>query len=81
MLGEGDMTQWIRLLIRTEAPGTRYVDSHNREQYICDVKLSDGLRAQLDTIHNRIKTEIPDKLSQVLQSSKTFKGSTHRRHT
>jgi len=81
LLGEGEMTQWIRLLIRTEAPGTEYVDDSNREQYIRGVILSEGLRVQLVTIYSRIKTEIPNKLSQVLQSSKAFKDSTQRLHS
>ncbi|MEA2075553.1 MAG: hypothetical protein U9O85_07455, partial [Euryarchaeota archaeon] len=80
-LGGGDIAQWISSVIQTEAPGTWYADSLRGGYYLRQVDLSGNLKTQLDMIHNRIKTEIPNKLSQVLQSSKTFKGSTHRRHT
>jgi len=81
VLGEGDIAQWISSVIQTEAPGTWYADSLRGGIYIRQVDLSGNLKTQLDMIHNRIKTEIPNKLSHVLQSPKTFKGSTHRLHT
>jgi hypothetical protein len=61
LLGEGDMAQWIRSLIRIAAPGTWYVDNHNREQYIRQVQLSSNLREQLITFHERIRTDTPKK--------------------
>jgi len=75
ILGEGDMAQWIRSLIRSEAPGTWYVDRHNRNQYVREVKLSGNLRPQLLTISNRIKASVPNKLSQVLQSPNVLKDA------
>lgn len=65
LLGEGEMAQWIRSLIRITAPGTWYVDSYNREQYIRQVQLSSNLREQLITFHERIRTDTPKKLSEV----------------
>ena len=81
LLGQSDIAQWISSLVRTEAPGTWYADSLRGGIYLRQVDLSRNLKTQLDMIHNRIKTEITNKLSQVLQSPKTFKGSTHRLHT
>lgn len=68
ILGEGDMATWIRMLIKTEAPGTWYVDSHNREQYIRKVQLSSYMRSEIDAIIDRIRTSVPGKISQVLKS-------------
>ncbi|MFC2141062.1 DnaJ domain-containing protein [Acidobacteriota bacterium] len=68
ILGEGDMAEWIRMLIKTEAPGTWYVDSHNRGKYIRQFQLSSYMRPQIDAIMDRIKTCVPGKISQVLKS-------------
>lgn len=67
-LGKGDIVQWIRSLIRTKAPGTRYVDSRDCEQYVRDVELSEYLSSRLTAVYQRIKTSVPNKLNQVLQS-------------
>lgn len=75
ILGEGKTAQWIRSLIRTEAPGTWYVDSHDRHQYVHQVELSENLKSQLIAVNDRIRTGIPDKLSQVLQSPNVLEGS------
>jgi len=77
ILGEGEMAQWIRSLIRIEAPGTWYVDSHDREQYVRKVELSEHLRAQLSTFNHRIKSLLPNKLSQVLQSPAALPEASH----
>jgi len=74
-LGKGDIVQWIRSLIRTKAPGTWYVDSHDREQYVQEVELSEHLRSRLTAVHKRIKTSVPNKLSQVLQSPNALTDS------
>lgn len=75
MLGEDDIAQWIRSWIRIEAPGTWYVDRPNREQYARQIELSEYMRGQLVGIHNRIKSGVPNKLSQVLQSPHALAGS------
>ena len=75
LLGEGDMAQWIRSLIRIEAPGTCYVDSHDRHQYVREVALSDELVTTLASIHARIKTEVPKKLAQVMKGQDALADS------
>ena len=77
VLGEGDMAQWVRSLVRTEAPGTWYVDGHNRDQYIRSVDLSENLKSQLEDVDRRIREDIPSKLSQVLRSPSALRGSDH----
>jgi hypothetical protein len=74
LLGDDVMTQWIRSLIRIEAPGTWYVDSHNRVQYIKKVELSNSLKNKLSSFNERIKTNIPKKLSEVLKSTDVLSG-------
>jgi tetratricopeptide (TPR) repeat protein len=77
MLGKGDMAEWIRMLIKTEAPGTWYVDIQKREQYILQVQLSRYMRSKIDVILNRIKTSVPGKISQVLKSQQTLRDIDH----
>ena len=75
IVGEGEIAQWIRSMVRTEAPGTWYIDSLNRSQYVREVELSENLKSQLVAVNDRIRAGIPDKLSQVLQSPNVLRGS------
>jgi len=82
-LNEREMVQWLSTLIRSEAPGTGYAKGVSNLQYTGvpdNLILSETLKSRLATIQDRIKKEIPNKLSQVLKSPYAFKGSTHRRH-
>lgn len=69
ILGLNEITQWIRELIRQEAPGTRYVDSHDRINYIRNAKISDYLKDQLAPILEAVQKESQIKLNQLLSSS------------
>lgn len=74
LMGAGSIAQWVRQLIRTEAPGTRYVDAHNREQYIQNVDLSPFLRDYLTNLETRLKSRVPVKLKRVLGSTRDLEG-------
>jgi curved DNA-binding protein CbpA len=78
LVGENEVAQWLITLVRTEAPGTWYADSLKSGYYHRRIEASEYMKAQLTTIRDRIKTEIPNKLSQVLKSPKTFKDFPHR---
>jgi hypothetical protein len=58
----------IRELIRKQAPGTLYVDVHNRENYVRHVALSDMMDNFLKTFDARIKTAAVPKLKKVMES-------------
>lgn len=73
LLGMGEMTQWIRELIRREAPGTWYVDSHDRINYIRNVHISEYLSNLLTPILTTIQQTAPIRLSQVLSTSALLK--------
>jgi tetratricopeptide (TPR) repeat protein len=75
MLGLGEMAQWIRDLIRHEAPGTYYVDSHDRENYVQKVQISDNLQAKINPILENVKIYASGKLAQVLASQMHIKKS------
>lgn len=75
LLGMGEMTQWIRELIRREAPGTWYVDSHDRKNYIQNVQISDYLDKQVTPILITIQQTAPIRLSQVLSTSARLRKS------
>lgn len=68
LLGMDETTQWIRQLIRTEAPGTWYVDKHDRENYVRDMPLSEEMRAYLAAFDNRVKSDVAPRLREVLKS-------------
>jgi len=70
LLGECNTVQWIRQLIRDEAPGTSYVDEHNRENYIRAVDLSSYIKSHLSNFDMRMKVHATKKLKQIL-------GGTH----
>ena len=75
LLGMGEMTQWIRELIRREAPGTWYVDAHDRINYIHNVQISDNLYNLITPILATIQETVPIRLSQVLSTSALLKKS------
>lgn len=75
MLGLGEMAQWIRDLIRREAPGTNYVDSHDRENYLQKVQISENLQTKINPILDNVKIYASGKLAQVLASQMPLKKS------
>jgi tetratricopeptide (TPR) repeat protein len=75
MLGLGEMAQWIRDLIRREAPGTNYVDSHDRENYLQKVQISENLQTKINPILDNVKIYASGKLAQVLASQMPLKNS------
>jgi hypothetical protein len=75
LLGADDIVQWIRQLIRTEVPGTWYVDKHNREQYIRNVDLSPYMRDCLSSVDKRIKANATAKLKQILRGTHTLENA------
>ena len=75
ILGEGDMAQWIRVLIRSEAPGTWYVDKYDRHGVVRTVQLSEELTKRLAPIYARIKTEARNRLVEVIQGEGTLDHS------
>jgi tetratricopeptide (TPR) repeat protein len=68
-LGLKETTLWIRELIRQEAAGTMYVNSHDRLNYIENVKISDYLKDQLTPILESVQKESRIILTQLLSSS------------
>lgn len=75
ILGQGETAHWIRVLIRTSAPGTGYVDRHDREQYVKQVTPSGELISALAPICRQIKDEMPLRLTHVLEDQSTLTGS------
>lgn len=74
-LGAATLAQWISQLIRTEAPGTWYVDKHNREQYNRNVDLSPHMKDYLSEVERRVKTDVSTKLKQILGSANTLEDA------
>lgn len=72
LLGADSIAQWIRQLIRIEAPGTWYVDRQDREQYVCSVDLSPYMKDYLSSIDKRVKAGATAKLKQALRSAHTL---------
>ena len=66
LLGVSDLTQWIRQLIGIEAPGTGYVDAHNRINYIQEVDLSENMKDFLMSFDNQIKIIVAPKLKELI---------------
>ena len=67
-VGRGASANIIRELIRKEAPGTLYVDAHNRDRYPRQVTLSDMMENFLKAFDTRIKAEAVPKLKKVMES-------------
>ena len=76
LLGEGSIAQWVRQLIRTEAPGTRYVDRHDREQYVQNVDLSPSMRDCLTDIDGRLKVHATANLKRLLAGTHAVNNAT-----
>jgi tetratricopeptide (TPR) repeat protein len=74
-LGANSIAQWLRRLIRSEAPGTWYVDNENRERYVPNVDLSQYLRAYLSDVDHTVKTTLTAKLKALLESPHTLESS------
>jgi hypothetical protein len=72
LLGADSIVQWIRQLIRVEAPGTWYVDKHDREQYIRNVDLSPHMRDFLSSVDERVRVNATAKLKQILGGTHTL---------
>jgi hypothetical protein len=68
MLGAGPTAQMIRELIRTEAPGTLYVNKHDRVNYFRKVTLSEDMRNFLEGFDTRIKLRAVGKVKEVMGS-------------
>lgn len=80
LIGLGEMAQWIRDLIRREAPGTRYVDSHDRVNFIREVQVSEHLERQVTPLLSKIQQTAPVRLADVLGSAvRLKKPKTHRK--
>ena len=69
ILGDGPTAQYIRHHIRTEAPGTWYVDKHDREQYIREVEMSEELQLKMNHLKEEIHAKVHVKLIEVLRGS------------
>jgi DnaJ domain len=68
ILGAGRTVQMIRQLIRTEAPGTLYVDKHDRVAYVGKATLSDSMRRFLIDFDTRIWSAAVAKLKEIMGS-------------
>ena len=73
LLGAESVVQWIRQLIRTEAPGTWYVDEHDRKGYICNIELSPYMKEYISGFDERVKLDVTAKLKQILRSAHNLK--------
>jgi len=75
LLGMSEMTQWIRDFIRREAPGTWYVDKHDRVNYVKEVQVSDRLERQIKPLLSKIQQMAPIRLAMVLGSASELEQS------
>jgi len=73
ILNEKATANWIRDLIRLEAPGTVFVDSYNREQYFKNVNKSPPLVKYLNDFRERIQILGPLKIRQFLHTHNSLK--------
>jgi len=71
LLGVRDTIQWIRQLIRTEVPGSWYVE-RVRDQYIRAVDLSENMREYLASFDKRIKSTVTARLKKIMKSPNTL---------
>jgi tetratricopeptide (TPR) repeat protein len=69
-LGRRTGANFVRELIRKEAPGTWYADSHDRENYIRHTVLTDTMEDFLKTFDSRINMEVIAKLNEVMKSER-----------
>jgi tetratricopeptide (TPR) repeat protein len=69
LLGLGDLAQWVRQLIRLEAPGTWYVDGHDRVNYIQTVDLSPDMKKFFGDMERQLKSEVAFTLQRVIKST------------
>lgn len=74
LLGEGETAMWIRSLIRTEAPGTHYVEEDRGEQYVCDVYLSPTLREYVTYVSERIRGDTVLRLQRIMGAPREPQG-------
>jgi len=65
-LGARSSIKLIRTLIRTEAPGSRYIDP-DRENYICKTNLSPVMKDFLTKFDEIIKTRVTEKIQKMLE--------------
>ena len=75
LLGAGGVAQWVRQLIRTEAPGTRYVDKSDRERYVRKATLSPNMKDYLSGFEEQVKANATEKLRQMLGGSHTLEDA------
>jgi hypothetical protein len=68
LLGVGNTAKVLRDLIRTEAPGTLYVDKHDRLNYVRKVSLSEDLRRFLEKFETHIKSRAAGKVKEMMGS-------------
>ncbi len=70
-LGVRGTTMMLRDLIRKEAPGTSYVDPHDRLNYVQhyekSVKLSDEMQSFLQEFDVRVKRTVQGKLKEIIE--------------
>jgi hypothetical protein len=76
-LGASDSVQLIRHSIRTEAPGTWYVDKHDRANYLRNVMLSHDMRRFLVAFNERVKSEAIPKLKQMMRSQHSIETAAY----
>lgn len=81
LLGVNETAQWIKRLVRTEAPGTWIADKYRRDQNtdLRNVELSQKLKDQIVQLDERVKASIPSKLTQVLKTRPSSIGSSSTR--
>jgi hypothetical protein len=70
IVGLGEMALWIRNLVRSEAPGTAYVDAHDRLAYVQKTHLSLVFKSKSEVILNYIRENAQWRLMDVLGNSK-----------
>lgn len=70
ILGQESRALLIRQLIRKEAPGTWYVDAHDRKNYIRKIVVSQNMEAFLKECDVRIQTKVITKLERVMEGER-----------
>jgi tetratricopeptide (TPR) repeat protein len=76
-LGAGEMAQWIRHVIRTEAPGTMYQDQDDRQRYVRQVELSSYIKGRLVSFDERVRAQVPVKLMHLLKGMTALDNRQH----
>lgn len=72
VLGAAPTAHMIRELIRTEAPGTLYVDKHDRINYFRKVTLSEEMRNFLEEFDTRIRCRAVVKVKEVMGGERSI---------